>query len=168
MEQTPPLPPIGPRHRAFGITLCYLGRYWRREADIVMKNYAQSEATALPLIILARLGDGMRQGVLADHVGVEGPSLVRLVDMLEKDDLVERHTDARDRRVKTLHLTPKGRALAGRLDDALDDMRRRLLADVSQDDLETALRVFAAVERALGARGPSALTAEAEAAGGAS
>jgi MarR family transcriptional regulator, transcriptional regulator for hemolysin len=144
-RNTSPLP-ITPGHRAFGLTLCYLARCWRREADAVLKAYDQSEATALPLIVLARLGDGVRQGVLADHVGVEGPSLVRLVDMLEKDGLLERRNDTRDRRVKTLHLTPAGRALVGRLDGA----RQRLLAGVSLDQLETALTVFAAVERAMG------------------
>jgi MarR family transcriptional regulator for hemolysin len=149
MEQITPLP-ITPRHRAFGLTLCYLARCWRREADAALKAYDQSEATALPLVVLARLGDGIRQGQLADHVGVEGPSLVRLVDMLEKDGLLERRNDPRDRRVKTLHLTAEGRALAIRLDDALDDMRQRLLAEVTQEQLETALTVFAAVERALG------------------
>ncbi|MBB6250922.1 MarR family winged helix-turn-helix transcriptional regulator [Nitrospirillum iridis] len=116
----------------------------------MLKAYDQSEATALPLIVLARLGDGVRQGVLADHVGVEGPSLVRLVDMLEQDGLLERRNDPRDRRVKTLHLTPAGRALVGRLDGALDGMRQRLLAGVSLEQLETALTVFAAVERAMG------------------
>ncbi|MEE3624235.1 MarR family transcriptional regulator [Nitrospirillum sp. BR 11752] len=149
MEQTPPLP-LSPRHRAFGLTLCYLARFWRREADATLKAYGQSEATTLPLVVLARLGDGIRQGQLADHVGVEGPSLVRLVDMLERDGLLERRTDPRDRRVKTLHLTAEGRALAVRLDDVLDGMRRRLLAEVTPEQLETALTVFAAVERALG------------------
>ncbi|WP_083900805.1 MarR family winged helix-turn-helix transcriptional regulator [Azospirillum sp. B4] len=150
MEQTEPHPLVSPQHRAFGLTLCHLARRWRREADAVLKTYGQSEATALPLVVLARLGDGMRQGELADHVGVEGPSLVRLVDMLEKDGLLERRSDPRDRRVKTLHLTVEGRALAGRLDDVLDGMRQRLLAEVTREQLETALTVFAAVERAMG------------------
>ncbi|MEA1673035.1 MarR family transcriptional regulator [Nitrospirillum sp. BR 11163] len=154
MEQTVPLP-ITPRHRAFGLTLLYLTRRWRREADAALKAYGQSEATALPLVVLARLGDGIRQGQLADHVGVEGPSLVRLVDMLERDGLLERRNDPRDRRVKTLHLTAEGRALAVRLDDALDGMRQRLLAEVTPEQLDTTLTVFAAVERALG-RSPSA------------
>ncbi len=76
------------------------------------------EATAHPLLILSRPGrENVRQGVLADEMGLEGPSVVRLIDLLAAEGLVERREDPTDRRAKVLHLTPAGRS-QGRRDQA--------------------------------------------------
>ena len=66
----------------------------------------------MPVLTIARAGNGMRQGVLAEELGVEGPSLVRILDQLCLGGLVERRDDPTDKRAKTLHLTAEGQALA--------------------------------------------------------
>ena len=55
--------------------------------------------------------EGLTQNEIADRLGLEGASVVRLVDRLEREGYVERRA-ASDRRVKTIHTTPKGEALA--------------------------------------------------------
>jgi MarR family transcriptional regulator for hemolysin len=96
----------------------------------------------------------MRQGVLAEELGVEGPSLVRILDQLCAANLVERRDDPNDRRAKTLHLTAEGQALAGVVEDAVQVVRTRVLAGVSDVNLATTLRAFAAFEAALEASAP--------------
>jgi MarR family transcriptional regulator for hemolysin len=92
----------------------------------------------------------VRQNVLADELGVEGPSLVRLLDKLVKDGLVERWEDPSDRRAKTVHLTQAGRAHSERASDALDAFRANLLEGVSTADIQACLRVFEQMETRLG------------------
>lgn len=126
-----------------------LTRIYRRAVDRTLAAHGLSEARALPVLHIARLGEGVRQGALAEELGIEGPSLVRLLDQLSAAGLVERRDDPRDRRAKTLHLTPEGRALAAVIERTLDDLRGGLLANISNEDLGAALRVLGAFEAAL-------------------
>ena len=88
--------------------LMVLSRAYRGAADKALADYGLSQATAWPVILAGRLGDGVRQGALAEALGVEGPSLVRVLDQLVAAGLMERREDPHDRRAKTLHLTEAG------------------------------------------------------------
>jgi MarR family transcriptional regulator for hemolysin len=70
-------------HGEIGRLITRLGRIWRRESDSALAEHGLSDATAIPLLVLSRQGENVRQGVLADELGIEGPSLVRLIDLLE-------------------------------------------------------------------------------------
>ena len=94
----------------FGRRLFRLGQNWRRQLDQQMRQFGLTDATWRPLLYLGRLGDGMRQTDLAAALDIEGPSLVRLLDALERQGLVERCGEPDDRRVKTLRMTPAGHA----------------------------------------------------------
>lgn len=134
--------------RAFTTSLLQTGRQWRRITDQALMSSNISEACAAPLLWIGRLGGGVRQITLASYIGIEGPSLVRLIDQLEAADLVIRKEDKSDRRAKTLWLTRKGKQYASRLEDILVGLRAQILADVSKEDLHAALRVLAAFDAA--------------------
>lgn len=68
---------------------------------------------------------------MAEELGVEGPSLVRVLDQLCIAGLVERRDDPRDGRAKTLHLTPEGDKLAAVIEDAVREVRAHLLSGIS-------------------------------------
>lgn len=138
--------------RAFTHRLLQLARLYRRGVDREFAAFGVADARAVPILVIDRLGDGVRQGVLAEEIGVRGPSLVRQLDLLCREGLVERRSDPQDGRGKTLHLTEAGRALAARIDRVGDGLRAELLAEVNDQDLATALRVFAQVMQALDAR----------------
>jgi MarR family transcriptional regulator for hemolysin len=72
--------------------------------------------------------------------------LVRLLDQLESMDLVIRKDDPTDRRAKGLWLTTEGEVLASRMEDALDELRGKILAHVDPADIEAAVRVLKAFE----------------------
>ncbi|NTF41750.1 MarR family winged helix-turn-helix transcriptional regulator [Rhizobium rhizogenes] len=132
--------------RIFTANLLTTGRQWRRVVDLALSSYGISEAAAAPLLWIGRLGGGVRQVAIATYVGIEGPSLVRLIDQLESMDLVIRKDDPTDRRAKGLWLTPEGEKLASRMEDALDELRGKILADVDKADIEAAIRVLKAFE----------------------
>ena len=132
--------------RLFTANLLTTGRQWRRAVDLALSSHGISEAVAAPLLWIGRLGGGVRQVVLATYVGIEGPSLVRLIDQLESMDLVIRKDDPTDRRAKGLWLTPEGEKLASRMEDVLDELRSRILANIDPADIEAAVRVLKAFE----------------------
>ncbi|GAB3088089.1 MarR family transcriptional regulator [Bordetella muralis] len=131
-------------------SLMVLSRAYRSVADNALSEYGLSQATAWPVILTGRLGDGVRQGALAEALGVEGPSLVRVLDQLVSSGLIERREDPNDRRARTIHLTPDGHALREQVEGVLVKLRREIFRDVSHDDLQACLRVFDTLKTALG------------------
>lgn len=145
--------------QCFTSTLIHAGRTWRRAADDVVSAHGLSEATALPLLFISRLGGEPRQNALAEAIGIEGPSLVRVLDQLCGALLVERHEDPRDRRAKVLRLTERGAAIVAAIEADFAALRERVFAGVSDEDVQASLRVFRALQDTAGTgRGPIALT----------
>ncbi|CAB3701386.1 MarR family transcriptional regulator [Achromobacter mucicolens] len=136
--------------------LMVLSRAYRGAADKALADYGLSQATAWPVILAGRLGDGVRQGALAEALGVEGPSLVRVLDQLVAAGLMERREDPHDRRARTLHLTDAGHALRAQVEEVLVELRRRVFQGVSESDLQACLRVFDALKVSLGRSGAGA------------
>ncbi len=123
-------------------------RNWRRICQTTLVRFGISEACAVPLLMISRLGDGVHQVAVAQAVGVESPSLVRLLDQLCNAGFVCRSEDPGDRRAKALSLTDSGRALADAIENELTRLRRDVLKDIPAADLQAALRVVKAFEEA--------------------
>ena len=126
-----------------------LARNYRRMVDRRLAEHQISDARAVPVLHIARAGDGMRQRDLADIMGIEGPSLVRLLDQLCAAGLVERRPDPADGRAKTLHITQEGRRLAAVVEEVLHALRDQLFATVSDEDIAATLRTMAALDSAV-------------------
>ncbi|MGC3962085.1 MAG: MarR family transcriptional regulator [Rhodocyclaceae bacterium] len=136
------------------MSLAVLRRGYRAAADRAVAHLGVSQALAWPMLMVGRLGPGVRQGAVADALAIEGSSLVRLIDQLVHLGLVLRHEDATDRRARTLHLTEQGAAIVARIEAALHEFRERLYRDISDEDIATCLRVFAKLEDELGVATP--------------
>jgi MarR family transcriptional regulator for hemolysin len=135
---------------SFATTLPSLVRAWRRESDVALAAHNLSVATALPLVGIERLGNGIRQKELADALGIEEASLSAVLTQLCGAGLVERRANPRDRRANCLHLTRAGRETASAAEAVLATVRARLLKDVCPTDLAATLRVFQAIEQSVG------------------
>lgn len=106
-------------------------------------------------MLLGRMEDGVRQGLLAEQLGVEGPSVVPLLDQIERAGLAERRPDPTDKRAKTIHLTGAGRALAAQAEERSTQVRAALFADIDQGDLAVATQVLEQVAHALDTSDPA-------------
>lgn len=136
-----------------------LQRAYKAAADKSVAHLGVSQTLAWPLLMIGRHGNGMRQGAMAELLGIEGPSLVRSLDQLVIAGLLERQEDAADRRAKTLHLTPSGDDIQAQIEAALHQLRATLFEGVPDEDISACLRVFATLEERLGRvtpNGPSA------------
>ena len=138
----------------FGYQLAFVARRWRKELDDALASFGLTDASWRPMVHLGRLGEGARQNDLARSLGIEGPSLVRLLDRLEAAGFLVRREDPSDRRAKTLHLTDEGRALVSKLRAVVADSCAAMLGDVEREDVEACMRVFATL-MARGANDPA-------------
>jgi MarR family transcriptional regulator for hemolysin len=132
--------------QAYTHGLLLAGCHWRRAADAVVKAYGLSDATAYPFILIGHLKGEPRQNAIADAMGGEGPTLVRLLDQLCSVGLVMRREDPNDRRAKALSLTTTGQAVVAKIEAELSALRETVFANVSAEDLRTSLRVFEALQ----------------------
>jgi MarR family transcriptional regulator for hemolysin len=137
----------------FGRRLCFGAKRWRRVVDGTLSPFGLTEATMWPLLYVAHGGEPMRQKELAAKLGIEGSTLVRLIDALEGAGLIERQT-CDDRRAWLLHATPRGRALAERVEAVAEGIRSDLLGGISDGELATTLGVLERICAALAREGP--------------
>ena len=133
----------------FGFRVARIARRLRQAVDSELGAYGLTEATWRPLAYVGRLGEGVRQRELAAALGIEGPSLVRLLDSLERRGLIVRREHKGDRRVRGIYLTPPGRELQRRVLRISDTIQQRLLAAIRPADLVACERVLGVIERAL-------------------
>jgi MarR family transcriptional regulator for hemolysin len=72
---------------------------------------------------------------LARSLGIEGPTLTRHLDNLERNGLVSRRRSESDRRAFRVELTDAGEAAYDRLLGAVISFNQRLSSGLSRDDL---------------------------------
>ena len=119
------------------------------ETSRLLRNYIDHRAktrgtTRAQWIVLFRLREqeGLSQVDLADVLELQPISLVRLLDRLVEQGLVERRSDPRDRRANRLFLTRAGRQLADDLDSLRDAIATDVLQGVPTAALETSLKAL--------------------------
>lgn len=125
----------------FAIELGRLSRQWRKRLDERLKQTGLNQARWLVLMHLSRAGP-LSQRELADTVGIEGPTLVRLLDSLEGQGLVERRLCGEDRRVKQVHLAAAAGPLLAEITGIAAALRRQVLAEMPDGELRTAWKVL--------------------------
>ncbi len=135
-------------HMNISSAMVVASRHWRKVCQTTLVNFGISEACAVPLLMIGRLGEGVRQVTVAHAAGMESPSLVRLLDQLCQAGYVCRTEDPHDRRAKCLSLTDSGRVLVQAVEVELVRLRREVLQGIDPADLEAALRVIRAFESA--------------------
>lgn len=123
-------------------------RLWREVLDQRFGPSGLSLATWRVLYHIGRRDEPVTQTELAADLGIETPSLVRLLDRLSADGWVERRVCSEDRRARRLHLTPQARKIYGRIRSTGQQVRKRLLREVSQEELRRCAEVLAKVRRA--------------------
>lgn len=144
--------PAGDEHAVIGELVFGVARLWRRAANQALDDFGLSHATASPLLALWRLGGEARQGVVADKAGLEGPSMVRIVDLLLAENLVTRREDTADRRAKILTLTPTGMQRVGEIRLVVASLREELLVGIDDVQLHAAAEVLRRLESTLEAK----------------
>ncbi len=139
--------PIPDPRARFGMRFSLLARRWRRAIDSRLAAAGLTDATWVPLVHLHETGGGITQKALAQRVGVDGSSLVRVLDILCRQNLVERRADASDGRARLIHLTETGQARVAEILRELAAAEQPLLAGLSDAELAAMLDGFDRIER---------------------
>lgn len=125
-----------------GALLHEVARRWRGALDARLKPLGLSQAKWRTLFYLQLHDAPMNQKTLANLLGVEGPTLVGLLDRLGREGWLTRREDQADRRCKDVVLLPKARETARHIQDIAFDLEKELLDGVSREDLAACMRVM--------------------------
>jgi DNA-binding MarR family transcriptional regulator len=89
------------------------------------------------LRILRGAPEGLACGEIADRMITRDPDVTRLLDRLEKRELISRCRETKDRRTVMARITPEGLKLLGRLDEPVQTAHRKQLGHLGRERLRT-------------------------------
>lgn len=130
----------GPQE-VFTRSFATVSRQWKRRLGHLFRDIGLTQARSTVLLELSRQEE-TTQIELARVLGIEGPTLVRLIDGLERAGLVERHPCAVDRRAKRLRLTAAAGPVIAEMMRIVAASRAELLEGVSAEELRIATQVL--------------------------
>lgn len=99
--------------------------------------------------VLVRLekNEGVSQARLAELADIEPMTMVRILDRMEGDGLLERRADPADRRARRLYLTKKAWALLDEIWRLADVTRAETFAGISRQDREAFMGILERLHR---------------------
>ena len=80
--------------------------------------------------------DKVTQQTLCNLTSKDKPSMTRLIDKLEKRNLVTRVSDHNDRRINLIHLTDSGMALKQKATDLVQKIAAKTLSNIAEEELK--------------------------------
>jgi DNA-binding MarR family transcriptional regulator len=108
-----------------------------RAAVALMKRAGFTDPQYNVLRILRGAGpNGLMCAEIGERMVTHDPDVTRLLDRLEKRDLIRRTREQSDRRVVTARITQAGLEELAKLDAPLETTQRAQLAHMSRKDLE--------------------------------
>lgn len=124
-------------------------RRWRKVANDRVKAVGQTMARWETLFLVAYSGQDLTQGELARLISVEGPTMVRMLDILARDGLIERRQSTADRRVTINTITPKGKTVIRDIMAITNTLRAELLDDIEPEKLAITIETLSRILRRL-------------------
>ncbi len=123
------------------VELYDVARLMRTRFDRWARTYGMTRAQFATLSRLERQ-DGLAQHELAESLEIQPIAMVRLVDQLSADDLVERRADPADRRCNRLFLTGAGRERLKELADFKSGLGSELFEGIGEDAIREVLETL--------------------------
>jgi MarR family transcriptional regulator for hemolysin len=118
------------------VALVLVARRWRALLDERLRPIEQSSARMEAMSAIMNAEGPSAQIDIAKRLRIEGPTMTRMVDSLSADGLVERRQAPHDRRTNYLSLTDQGEEVLERIFATTQPLRARLLAGLSEEQVE--------------------------------
>jgi len=124
--------------REYGFTyrIILIARRYRAMLDEQLRPLGYGTARMEALSTIERSPEPSAQIAIAKRIGIEGPTLTRMLDTLEAEGLVVRRPDPNDRRTKLIELTDEGRHALAEITRVMNAFRAKVLQSLSDSDLD--------------------------------
>ena len=106
-----------------------------RALDRILKSSDISATQYNVLRILRGTPEGLPCGEIASRMITRDPDITRLLDRLEKRELISRCRETKDRRMVMARITPQGLKLLAQLDEPVQETHRKQLGHLGRERL---------------------------------
>ena len=127
---------------SIGLMLKTSAKSWEKAADIEMRERFGLSGAQWKVITVLSIQEGITQKNIADMAFVEAPTLVPIIDKMEKEEYLTRQADPNDRRNNLIFMTKKSKDLVDPIIDAVLEVRNMGLGKISKKDMEIAKKVL--------------------------
>ena len=127
---------------SIGLMLKISAKSWEKAADIEMCERFGLSGAQWKVITVLSIKEGITQKNIADMAFVEAPTLVPVIDKMEKERYLTRQADPNDRRNNLIFMTKKSQDLVDPIIDAVLEVRNMGLDKISKKDMEIAKKVL--------------------------
>jgi MarR family transcriptional regulator, transcriptional regulator for hemolysin len=129
------------KFRDFGFILKEVSRLYTRRFEERARALGLTLPQCKVLVYLAK-NEGVSQAKLSDLTEVEPMSLVRILDHMEDEGLLERRASPLDRRARSLFLRSKAKPIEDSIWSISDTTRGEAFAGISAQDAAKFISVF--------------------------
>jgi DNA-binding MarR family transcriptional regulator len=128
-------------------------RLWVSYFESLANQIDLTITQAKVLVFLARY-EGTTQARLAEACDTDPMTLVRVLDRMEREGLLERRADPNDRRVYRVHLRAAADPIISEINRIGDKARGEALAGLSSEERSQLLRTLEVIQKNLNALAP--------------
>ena len=140
----PAEPEVG---RAFGFLVHDVSRLIKRRFERRARQMGLAITRQQAAVILNIAGnEGVSQAEVATWLGIEPIALVRMLDKLHEEGLVDRRAHPTDRRVRTLWLTPAARPVVERILTINEAIRREAFSGLPPRTCDALIDVLSQIK----------------------
>ncbi len=134
-----------------GFVVNTTAKAFQKTLDLELRKKVGVTISQLRVVVALIQHPGLTQKEIADKVGVEGATLVPVIDKMEKEGLLKRKPDSKDRRVNRIYLTSKSDSLWNSMMECALHVRKISTRDISEQEIQSALETLRKISKNLSA-----------------
>ena len=134
---------------SMGFVVNTTAKAFQRSFDIELRKNVGVSLSQWRVVGTLVLQPGLTQKEIADKVGVEGATLVPIIDKMEKEGLLKRKLDSSDRRINRIYLTTKADSLWESMIECALRIRKSSTKNISESDIQITLETLRKISKNL-------------------
>ena len=123
---------------------------FRSQMDTQFKKYDLTFTQSQVLRFLEETEGQATQQQLQKKMNVSHPTMVGIIQRLEKNGFVEVTTDENDRRYKVVHLTGKQEQLKADLRNKKNELNNKMISNITDEEVDELIRLLTVMNENIG------------------
>lgn len=128
--------------------ICHVAMLWRRLLHTKIKPLGISGTEKRVLFCIA-LNPGLTQVKIANLLELEPQNLMRSLDKLEKQGLITKTPDKKDRRVKCLFITKEAKKMVAQIQAIGNDIKPEILSGIENKKIQILVKQLSEIRENL-------------------
>jgi MarR family transcriptional regulator for hemolysin len=120
---------------SIGFIVNRTARAFVKALDLELRDKVGITVGQWKVIVMLVKQNGLTQKETADKLGLEAPTLIPIIDKMEKEGLVVRRVDSSDRRNNRIYRTEKADTLWDRMVECATKVRQISVKDISEENI---------------------------------